>query len=111
MNIKPIKTEADYQSALSRIDALMDAAPGSADESELDALATLVETYEERRFPIPDVHPLEVIKFMMEQNNMTDSDLIPYIGSPIRVSEVLSGRLFHCSNNAEQRNNQIPSIS
>ena len=92
MNIRPIQTEADYQSTLSRIEVLMDAAPNSADEIELDALATLVEAYEERHFPIPDIHPLEVIKFIMGQNNMTDADLIPYIGSPAQVSDVMSGR-------------------
>ena len=92
MHIKPIKTETDHLSALARIEELMDAAPGSAEEDELDALATLAEAYEEKHFPVPDAHPLDVIKFVMEQKNMTDRDLVPFIGSPGRVSEIMSGR-------------------
>ena len=57
MQIQPIKTDADYRTALSRIDRLMDAASGSDEESELDALAALVEAYEEKHFPIPDTRP------------------------------------------------------
>jgi HTH-type transcriptional regulator / antitoxin HigA len=92
MDIKPIKTERDYRRTLSRIEALMDARPGSVAEDELDILSTIVEVYEEKRFAIPDAHPLEVIRFVMEQNDMQDKDLIPFIGSSGRVSEVMSGR-------------------
>ena len=92
MHIQPIKTEADYQNALLRVDKLMDAAPGSVEEDELDALATLVEAYEEKHFPIPDAHPLEAIRFVMEQNGMTEKDLTPFIGPSNRVSDVMFKR-------------------
>ena len=92
MEIKPIKTERDYRRMLVRVEELMDARPGSSEEDELDILATLVEVYEEKHFPIPEAHPLEVIRFVMAQNDMIDKDLMPYIGSSGRVSEVLSGR-------------------
>ncbi len=92
MEIKPIKTERDYRRALSRIEDLMDARTGSAEEDELDVLAMIVEAYEAKRFAIPDAHPLEVIRFVMEQNDMRDKDLMPFIGSSGRVSEVMSGR-------------------
>jgi len=64
--IKPIKTERDYRKALARVEKLMDAKPGSAEEDELDVLATLVGVYEEKHFPMPDAHPLEVIRFVMD---------------------------------------------
>ena len=70
----------------------MDARTGSAEEDELDVLATIVEAYEGKRFAIPDAHPLEVIRFVMEQNDMRDKDLMPFIESSGRVSEVMSGR-------------------
>ena len=92
MKIKPIKTDKDYQSALARIEKLMDAHSGSPEEDELDVLATLVQAYEEKHLPIDQAHPLEVIRFVMEQNDMIDKDLMPYIGSSGRVSEVMSGR-------------------
>ena len=92
MEIKPIKSARDYRRTLARIEELMDARPGSSEEDELDVLATLVGAYEEKRFQIPDAHPLEIIRFVMEQNDMIDKDLMPYIGSSGRVSEVMSGR-------------------
>ena len=92
MEIKPIKSARDYRRTLARIEELMDAGPGSSEEDELDVLATLVGAYEEKRFQIPDAHPLEIIRFVMEQNDMIDKDLMPYIGSSGRVSEVMSGR-------------------
>ncbi len=92
MEIEPIKTTGDYRQALTRIEELMDAAPDSAEESELDVLAILVEAYEKKRFPVPDAHPLEVIRFVLEQNGMIDKALMPFIGTSGRVSEVMSGR-------------------
>lgn len=92
MEIKPIKSERDYRRALARIESLMDARSGSPEEDELDVLATLVEAYEGKHFTFPEAHPLEVIRFVMEQNDMLDKDLVPFIGSSGRVSEVMSGR-------------------
>lgn len=92
MEIKPIRSDRDYRRALARIEDLMDAPAGSTYEDEIDVLATLVEAYEGKHFPIQDAHPLEVIRFVMEQNGMIDKDLIPFIGSSGRVSEIMSGR-------------------
>ncbi len=92
MNIRPIHTQADYQAALVDISALMesDPEPGTAKGDRLDILATLVQVYEARHFPIGAPDPVEAIKFRMEQSGLTVKDLEPIIGRPNRVYEVLS---------------------
>ena len=90
MNIKPIKCEADYDAALARVDDLMDAQPDSPQGDELDILVTLIEKYEAQHYPIDAPNPVEAIRFRMEQYDLKDKDLIPYIGQSGRVSEVLS---------------------
>lgn len=92
--IKVIKTEEDYREALKMIEAIMDADPDpDSDEGEkLAVLATLIEDYEAKTFPQTLPSPIEAIKFRMEQANLKSVDLIPYIGSRSRVSEVLSGK-------------------
>lgn len=92
MNIRPIRTRQDYQRTLDRVAALMDAEAGTPKGDELDVLATLVEAYEDRHFPIGPVEPLAAILFRMEQQGLTRKDLEPYLGSRHRVSEILSGR-------------------
>jgi HTH-type transcriptional regulator/antitoxin HigA len=92
MQIRPIRTEADHAAALRRIDRLMDAEPGTPEADELDVLATLVEAYEDRHFPIGDPDPLAAIQFRMEQLGLSRKDLEPMLGSRGRVSEVLNGR-------------------
>ena len=87
-----IKTEADYESALVRIDQLMGAEPGSQEGDMLDLLVTLVELYEDQHYPIGMSDPIDAIKFVMEQNNLTPKDLVPYIGSRGKVSEILAGK-------------------
>lgn len=88
--IKIIKTEKEYEEALARIDALMDATPGSAREEELELITLLVEKYEEDHFPIGTPDPVEAIKFRMEQQGLEPKDLLPYLGSQSKVSEVLN---------------------
>lgn len=90
MNIKPIKTEADYDAALSRIDMLMDAEMGTPEGDELDVLATLIEAYEAKQYPISPPDPVEAIKFRMEQAGLNRKDLEPFLGRSGRVSEVLN---------------------
>ncbi len=92
MNIKPIKTEEDYEAALARIMALMDAKPDTPEGDELDVLGTLVGVYEDKNFAIDRPNPVEVIRFRMEQFGLKDKDLVPYIGRSGRVSEVLNYR-------------------
>ncbi|MBS0592581.1 MAG: transcriptional regulator [Proteobacteria bacterium] len=92
MNIRPIHNDADYRAALADISVLMasDPAPGTPKGDRLDILATLVQAYEARHFPIDAPDPVEAIKFRMEQSGLTVKDLEPIIGRPNRVYEVLS---------------------
>ncbi len=90
MDIKPIKTEADYEAGLAEIDQLWGAEYGSLQGDKLDILATLVEAYEEKHYPIPPPDPVEAIVHYMESQALTRRDLEPYIGSRARVSEVLN---------------------
>ena len=92
MNIQPIKTEQDYEAALQRVEQLMDADPGTVDEDELEVWSILVEDYEKRHYPIPLPNPIEAIKFRMEQMGLAPRDLVPYLGSRFKVSEILAGK-------------------
>ena len=90
MEISPIRTEQDYENAVARIEALMDAGAGTPEGDELDVLATLVNAYEEFHFPIEAPDPIEAIKFRMEQFGITEKDLEQFIGSRTRVWEILN---------------------
>ena len=90
MQIKPIKTEADYQQALAAIENVFDARPGTPEADALDVLTTLVEAYEERVYAIPAPDPIDMLKYYMESRGIKRRDLEPYIGSRGRVSEVLN---------------------
>ena len=90
MDIKPIKTQADYEAALQEIEALFEAKPGTAAGDRLEILSTLVEAYEEQHYPIPTPDPIETIRYYMESRGLTRRDLEPYVGSRARVSEVLN---------------------
>lgn len=90
MEIKPIKTEADYINSLKRIEELWGAKKDSQEGDELDLLCTLVESYEMHHYPIAPPDPVDAIKFRMEQSGMTKSDLVKYLGPQSRVSEVLN---------------------
>lgn len=85
-----IKTEKDYNDALSRIEELMDAQADTAEAEELELLAALVEMYEERHYPIDSPDPVEAIRFRMEQLGLNQKDLVQYIGSKSKVSEILN---------------------
>lgn len=92
MEIKPIRTKADYRAALKKIEALMSAERDTPDGERLDVLVTLVEAYEKRHYPLDLPDPVEAIRFRMEQKGMTPKDLVPMIGRINRVYEVLSRR-------------------
>ena len=92
MKPKVIKTEADYDAALSRIEELMEMEETSEVVDELELLATLVELYEAEVYPIPPPDPIDAICFRMEQMELRQKDLVPFIGNKSKVSEVLSGK-------------------
>lgn len=92
MNIKPIKTEQDYNHSLKRIEKLWGSKRDTQEGDELDLLVTLVESYEMKHFPIAPPDPIDAIKFRMEQMGMTKADMVQYLGSQSRVSEVLNGK-------------------
>ena len=92
MDVRPVKTEADYDAALAEIDRLFEAPPGSPDCDRLEVLTALIEAYEREHHPMPLPDPIEAIKFRMEQGGLKQIDLIPAIGSKSRVSEVLGRR-------------------
>ncbi|MFA6239602.1 MAG: ImmA/IrrE family metallo-endopeptidase [Candidatus Hydrogenedentales bacterium] len=92
MKPKIIKTQNEYSAALARIEEIFDALPNTSEGDELELLAFLVEQYESKEFPIDLPDPLAAIRFRMEQKGLKSKDLVPYIGSPSKVSEVLSGR-------------------
>jgi HTH-type transcriptional regulator / antitoxin HigA len=92
MEIRPVRTKADYKAALKEISALMEAdpAPGTAEGDRLDVLATLVQVYEAKHVPIDPPDPVEAIRFRMEQDGLTVKDLEPLLGKSNRVYEVLN---------------------
>ncbi|MBN2895383.1 MAG: DNA-binding protein [Campylobacterales bacterium] len=95
MNIRPIRTETDYDAALQRIDTLMELNPdiASADGDELEVLVILVEKYEEKHWAIATPDPIEAIKYRMEEMGLKQKDLVPLIGSKSKVSELLNHKI------------------
>lgn len=90
MDIKPIKTNADYHAALKEVESLMTVEPNTPEGEKLDILVTLIEAYERKHFPLNLPDPVEAIKFEMEQRGLSIKDLEPMIGKSNRVYEVLN---------------------
>ena len=90
MQLKPIRTETDYEAALGEIDRLMDAEPNTLEGDRLDILTTLVEAYEAQHHPIEAPDPIAALEYFMEQRGITRADLVPLLGSRSRVSEILN---------------------
>jgi len=90
MDIRPIRTKADYRRTLREIETLMDAASNTAKGERLDVLVVLVEAYERKHYPLDLPDPVEAIKFRMEQMGLSPKDLEPMIGRRNRVYEVLN---------------------
>ena len=88
--IRPIRCEADYELALSEVARLWGARLGTIDGDTLEVLATLIDAYEAKHFPVDPPDPIEAIRFRMEQQGLTRKDLEPLLGSRTRVSEVLN---------------------
>ncbi|MFI4988002.1 MAG: type II toxin-antitoxin system HigA family antitoxin [Alphaproteobacteria bacterium] len=92
MEIRPVRTKADYRAALKEVERLWHAEPGTPDGDRVDVLVTLVEAYEAEHYPIASPDPIAAVEFMMEQKGLSRRDLEPAIGSRGRVSEVLNRR-------------------
>ena len=90
MDIKPIKTETDYKTALRKIERLMEADLNTPDGDKLDVLTTLVEAYEEKYYPVEPPDPIEAILHEMESQGLSRRDLELYLGTRARVSEILN---------------------
>lgn len=92
VDIKPIRTKANYRAALREIESLMSAKANTREGDRLDILVTLVEAYERAHFPMDLPDAVDAIKFRMEQSGLTVKDLAPVIGRKNRVYEVLNRR-------------------
>lgn len=92
MKAKLIKTEEENEAALARLDEIFDAEPGTPEGDEAELLTALIEMYEQKAYPIDLPDPIEAIKFRMEQQGLKRKDLVPYLGSAPKVSEVLTGK-------------------
>ncbi|MFV7235744.1 helix-turn-helix domain-containing protein [Flavobacterium sp. ZB4R12] len=90
MEIKPIKTENDYNQALERLEVIFDAKNGSPEGDELEVLGILIDQYENDHFPIGMPDPIEAIKFRMEQMGYNQNDLANIVGLKSRASEILN---------------------
>ena len=93
MDVKAIRSEADYRAMLAQVSDLidLDPAPETAEGERLEVLSTLVEAWEAGHYPIEAPEPVDALKFHMERTGMTVADLVPYIGPRHRVYEVLAG--------------------
>jgi HTH-type transcriptional regulator/antitoxin HigA len=95
MNIRPIRTDEDHRSALAEIEKLWGAPEGTSKGDKLDILVTLVETYEERRWPLNSrrrFDPVDVLRYAIEELGHTQAELAKILGSRSRASEVLARR-------------------
>ena len=90
MNIKLIKTEADYRLALKRLEEVFEAPIGTIESDEADILGLMVDEYEKKHYPIEAPDPIEAIKIRMEEMQLKQIDLINEIGGKSRVSEILN---------------------
>jgi HTH-type transcriptional regulator/antitoxin HigA len=90
MDIRPIRSEADYRAALNEVKRLWTAEPGTPEGDLVEVLSTLIEAYEAQHHPIAAPDPIAAILFMLEQKGLTRRDLEPALGSRGRVSEILN---------------------
>ena len=90
MEIKPIKTEKDYEKALGRLELIFDALPNSKEGDEAEVLSMLIENFEDKYYQIDAPDPIEAIKIRMEEMNLKQKDLVGVLGGKSRVSEILN---------------------
>lgn len=89
-DVKPVRTEADHEAALAEVAALWGAASGTPEGDRLDVLATLIDDFEARHYPMDPPDPIEAIRFRMDQQGLTRRDLEGVIGTRTRIAEVLN---------------------
>ncbi len=90
MDLRPIRSDADYRTALKRVEEIFDATIGTPESDELEILGLMVDDYENKHFPIEAPDPIDAIKIRMEEMQLKQVDLIPEIGGKSRVSEILN---------------------
>lgn len=90
ISIKPIKTEEQYKAAIEQIRKLWDCLPNTPEADLLEVLSILIEDYESKHYPVEPLDPIEAIRYRMEEQGLSQKDLIKYFGSKERVSEVLN---------------------
>lgn len=90
--IRPIRTAADHDAAVARLGELWGAEPGSDEDAELDALATLIDAYEQREIPVPAMTPLETLRYAIDEMGRSQGELASLLGSASRASEILKGK-------------------
>lgn len=88
--IKPIKTEEQYNEAMAQVQVLWNCPENSAEADVLEVLSILIEQYEKTHYPITPLDPIEAIKYEMDENSLSQKDMVKYFGSKERVSEVLN---------------------
>ena len=88
--IKPIKDQVGYQTALKNLQKVWDAKPNTKEGDALEMLVLIIEKYEAEYYPMPQLDPIDAIKYKMEQDDLTQKDLVKYFGTKSRVSEVLN---------------------
>jgi len=96
LKIHKVKTEAEYQEAMSRVDVILNQSPEAGTDlfDELELLTGMIHTYEQANYPISLPDPVEAIKFVMEEKGLKNKDLEPYIGPKSRVSELLNRKRY-----------------
>lgn len=87
---KVIKSEAEYEAALARVEEIMDAEPNTPEGEELELLALLIESYEENNFPLSNPDPIDVIQYYIDQRGLKYKDLVGIIGDKTSVSKVIN---------------------
>ncbi len=90
MNIRPIRTKADFRAAMQRVDAIWGADPKSPEADELEVLSLLIEEYEKKHVVVPKLDPVDLLLHVMESRQLSRKDMEPYIGSRARVAEVIN---------------------
>lgn len=89
MTIRPVKTEEQYREAMAQVQVLWNCPENSPEADLLEVLAILIEQYEKTHYPITSLDPIEAIKYEMDENGLSQKDMVKYFGSKERVSEVL----------------------